>query len=155
MDKKNNKKGAGVLVLLVAVLAVIIGLFNISRLTFVPESIRESVSVFIGTYFSKSIVSDISLEAVGAALLTIVITIVVASLVKFATNNIKYKKNRTATLPQLIGKIVVYAVYIVGIMVALGCIGVNTTAILVSAGVVGIIIGFGAQSLIEDIITGL
>ena len=155
MDKKNNKKGAGVLVLLVAVLAVIIGLFNISRLTFVPESIRESVSAFIGTYFSKSIVSDISLEAVGAALLTIVITIVVASLVKFATNNIKYKKNRTATLHQLIGKIVVYAVYIVGIMVALGCIGVNTTAILVSAGVVGIIIGFGAQSLIEDIITGL
>lgn len=155
MDKKNNKKGAGVLVLLVAVLAVIIGLFNISRLTFVPESIRESVSAFIGTYFSKSIVSDISLEAVGAALLTIVITIVVASLVKFATNNIKYKKNRTATLHQLIGKIVVYAVYIVGIMVALGCLGVNTTAILVSAGVVGIIIGFGAQSLIEDIITGL
>lgn len=155
MDKKNNKKGAGVLVLLVAVLAVIIGLFNISRLTFVPESIRESVSAFIGTYFSKSIVSDISLEAVGAALLTIVITIVVASLVKFATNNIKYKKNRTTTLHQLIGKIVVYAVYIVGIMVALGCLGVNTTAILVSAGVVGIIIGFGAQSLIEDIITGL
>ena len=55
MDKKNNKKGAGVLVLLVAILAVIIGLFNISRLTFLPESVRESVSAFIGTYFSKSV----------------------------------------------------------------------------------------------------
>lgn len=155
MDKKNNKKGAGVLVLLVAILAVIIGLFNISRLTFLPESIRESVSAFIGTYFSKSVLSGISFESVGAALLAIVATLAIAGIVKFVVNNIKYKKNRTATLHQLIGKIVVYAVYIVGIMVALGCLGVNTTAILVSAGIVGIIIGFGAQSLIEDIITGL
>jgi len=40
-------------------------------------------------------------------------------------------------------------------MVALGCLGVDTTAIFVSAGVIGIIVGFGAQSLIEDMITGL
>ena len=92
MDKKNNKKGAGVLVLLVAILAVIIGLFNISRLTFLPESIRESVSAFIGTYFSKSVLSGISFETVVAALLAIVATLAVAGIVKFVVNNIKYKK---------------------------------------------------------------
>ncbi len=155
MNKKNNKKGVGVLVLLVVILIVIVGLFNISRLTFIPETIRESVSAFIGTYYSKSIVSSITFEAVGAALLTLFATWVIASIVKFITNNIKYKKNRAETLHQLIGKLVIYAVYIVGVIVALGCLGVNTTAILVSAGVAGIIIGFGAQSLIEDIITGL
>lgn len=155
MNKKNNKKGVGVLVLLVAILIVIVGLFNISRLTFIPEAIRESVSTFIGTYYSKSIISSITFEAVGAALLTLFATWVIASIVKFITNNIKYKKNRAETLNQLIGKLVVYAIYIVGAIVALGCLGVNTTAILVSAGVVGIIVGFGAQSLIEDIITGL
>ena len=49
-----------------ACLAVIIGLFNISRLTFVPESIRESVSAFIGTYFSKSIfLVNFGLEDIG------------------------------------------------------------------------------------------
>ncbi|MBO5420405.1 MAG: mechanosensitive ion channel [Clostridia bacterium] len=155
MNKKSNKKGVGVLVLLVAILIVIIGLFNISRLTFIPEAIRESVSTFIGIYYSKSIVSSITFEAVGAALLTLFATWVIASIVKFITNNIKYKKNRAETLHQLVGKLVVYAIYIVGAIVALGCLGVNTTAILVSAGVVGIIVGFGAQSLIEDIITGL
>ena len=155
MNKKNNKKGVGVLVLLVVILIVIVGLFNISRLTFIPETVRESVSAFIGTYYSKSIVSSITFEAVGAALFTLFATWVIASIVKFITNNIKYKKNRAETLHQLIGKLVVYAVYIVGVIVALGCLGVNTTAILVSAGIVGIIIGFGAQSLIEDIITGL
>ena len=46
-------------------------------------------------------------------------------------------------------------IYIAGIVVALGCFGINTTVILVGAGVVGIIVGFGAQSLVEDIITGL
>ena len=32
--------------------------------------------------------------------------------------------------------------------------GVNTTAVLAGIGIVGLILGFGAQSLIEDIITG-
>ena len=46
-------------------------------------------------------------------------------------------------------------VYIGGVIVALSCLGVDTTAIFVSAGVLAIIVGFGAQSLIEDFITGL
>ncbi len=155
MKKKNNKNGIGVLGILIALLLVIVGLFNITRLTFIPENIRETVSGFIGTYFSKSIVSSISFEAIAAVAFTIVATCVVAGIVKCLTNNIRYKKNRTETLHQLIGKLLVYAIYIVGAIIALGCLGVNTTAILVSAGIIGIIVGFGAQSLIEDIITGL
>lgn len=155
MNKKNNKKGLGVLGILIVLLLVIVGLFNITRLTFLPENIRETVSGFIGTYFSKSIVTSISFEAIAAVVFTLVAAWVVASIVKLVVNNISYKKSRTQTLHQLIGKLLVYAIYIVGVIVALGCLGVDTTAILISAGVVGIIVGFGAQSLIEDIITGL
>ena len=43
MNKKNNKKGVGVLVLLVAILIVIVGLFNISRLT---SFLKQSESLF-------------------------------------------------------------------------------------------------------------
>ena len=43
---------------------------------------------------------------------------------------------------------------IIGVVWGLAILGVNTTAVLAGIGIVGLILGFGAQSLIEDIITG-
>lgn len=154
MSKKNSAKKVIGLIISVVVIAVVAAVFNISRLTFLPEGLRATVTGFIDTYFSKTSFA-ISLKAIGAALLSIVAAFVVGYVVKFIINAIKLKNNRTQTLLQLFGKFLVYAIYIAGIIVALGCFGIDTTAILVGAGVVGIVVGFGAQSLVEDIITGL
>ncbi len=43
---------------------------------------------------------------------------------------------------------------IAAIVWGLSILGINTTAVLAGVGIVGSILGFGAQSLIEDIITG-
>lgn len=155
MNKKSGKNSVGVFMLLLVLLAVVIGLFNISKLTFVPFEIREVVNGFVDKFFSNSVVKSITVESIGAALLTIFATFVIGGVVKFVVSKIKFKKHRTETLHQLVGKFLVYGIYILGFIIALGCLGVNTTGILVSAGVLGIIVGFGAQSLIEDIITGL
>ena len=155
MNKKSGKNSVEVFMLLLVLLAVVIGLFNISKLTFVPFEIREVVNGFVEKFFSNSVVKSITVESVGAALLTIFATFVIGGVVKFVVSKIKFKKHRTETLHQLVGKFLVYGIYILGFIIALGCLGVNTTGILVSAGVLGIIVGFGAQSLIEDIITGL
>lgn len=154
MSKKNSAKKVIGLVFSVVVIAVVAAVFNISRLTFLPEGLRASVSGFVDTYFSNAS-AVISLKSVGAALLSLVAAFVVGYVVKFIINAIKLKNNRSQTLLQLFGKFLVYAIYIAGIVVALGCFGINTTVILVGAGVVGIVVGFGAQSLVEDIITGL
>lgn len=154
MSKKNSAKKVIGLIISVVVIAVVAAVFNISRFTFLPEGLRASVSGFVDTYFSNAS-AVISLKSVGAALLSLVAAFVVGYVVKFIINAIKLKNNRSQTLLQLFGKFLVYAIYIAGIVVALGCFGIDTTAILVGAGVVGIVIGFGAQSLVEDIITGL
>ncbi|MBR6619141.1 MAG: mechanosensitive ion channel, partial [Clostridia bacterium] len=154
MSKKNSAKKVIGLVVSIVVVAVVAAVFNISRLTFLPEGLRASVSGFVDTYFSNTS-AVISLKSVGAALLSLVVAFVVGYVVKFIINAIKLKNNRSQTLLQLFGKFLVYAIYIAGIVVALGCFGIDTTAILVGAGVIGIFIGFGAQSLVEDIITGL
>jgi small conductance mechanosensitive channel len=43
----------------------------------------------------------------------------------------------------------------VGVMSALSVIGVNTGALLASAGVVGFAVGFGAQTMVKDLLNGL
>jgi small conductance mechanosensitive channel len=48
-----------------------------------------------------------------------------------------------------------YALFIIAIIWILSSWGVDTQALLVSAGILGLIIGLGAQSLIADIIAGM
>ncbi len=63
--------------------------------------------------------------------------------------------SRGETLCRLLRSIVRYAVIVVMIFYLLSIVGVNTRAILASAGIMSVIIGIGAQSLISDIISGL
>ena len=48
-----------------------------------------------------------------------------------------------------------YAIFIVAIIFILSAWGVDTRTLLISAGILGLIIGLGAQSLIADIIAGM
>ena len=64
------------------------------------------------------------------------------------------KGSRLQTVTDLITGLMKYVAVIIAIVWGLGIIGVNTTAVLAGVGIVGLILGFGAQSLIEDIITG-
>jgi len=156
MNKQTQKKSnAGRVVLLIIILAVILALLNPSMLTFLPLDVREYLAQFSATYFSKSVVSGITLEAIAAAVLTMFITWLAGDIVKNISSSFKSKKHRSETIHQLIGSLLKYTIYIIGFVVALGCLGVDAAAMFVSAGVVGIVVGFGAQSLIEDVITGL
>ena len=63
--------------------------------------------------------------------------------------------SRGETLCRLLRSIVRYSVIVVMIFYMLSLFGVNTQAILASAGIMSIIIGIGSQSLISDIVNGL
>lgn len=62
-------------------------------------------------------------------------------------------KRRKTVLPLLVS-VVRYGVYFIAAVTALNVVGVDTTAILAGAGIVGIAIGFGAQHLIQDFVAG-
>ena len=65
------------------------------------------------------------------------------------------KEQRAETLSQIIkstGNIIIYSVIL---FMILNLFGVDIRPILASAGVVGLAIGFGAQSLVKDFISGL
>ena len=61
---------------------------------------------------------------------------------------------RVLTLLPLARNILVVVIATVAMMTILGELGLDITPLLAGAGVVGLAIGFGAQSLIRDIITG-
>ncbi|SDZ96187.1 small conductance mechanosensitive channel [Thalassobacillus cyri] len=63
-------------------------------------------------------------------------------------------KRREATLVKLVENTLTYIVYLYALMMILETFGFNIGALLAGAGVAGLAIGFGAQNLVRDVITG-
>ncbi|HHV92987.1 MAG TPA: mechanosensitive ion channel family protein [Firmicutes bacterium] len=61
---------------------------------------------------------------------------------------------RLATLMNILNSAVRYLIYFVGAMTVLERLGVPTSSIVATAGIGGLAIGFGAQNLVRDVITG-
>ncbi len=64
------------------------------------------------------------------------------------------QKKRADTLARIVHQTLTLVILILSGMILLGQIGVNVGPILAGAGVLGLAVGFGAQSLVKDIITG-
>ncbi|KPU42907.1 putative MscS family protein YkuT [Oxobacter pfennigii] len=77
---------------------------------------------------------------------------------KFIQNQKQHKlgmnERKLDTLSELLKSILRYALYILGIINGLDVLGFPIGTLLVGAGLGGVAIGFGAQSLIKDIIAG-
>lgn len=64
------------------------------------------------------------------------------------------EERKAKTLSTIIKSLFKYLIYFIGLVIVLDIFGIPTASILATAGVGGIAVGFGAQSLVKDIITG-
>ncbi|HSF15685.1 MAG TPA: mechanosensitive ion channel family protein [Vicinamibacteria bacterium] len=62
---------------------------------------------------------------------------------------------RACTIIAIVGKVVTVAIWAVAVVMALREIGFDIGPLLAGAGVAGLAIGFGAQNLVRDVISGL
>ena len=74
----------------------------------------------------------------------------------FNTDKTRFKmeSRKAKTLDVLLKSVLRYAIYfLVGIAI-IDALGVPTTSIIASAGIVGLAVGFGTQGLVKDVLTG-
>ncbi|HJM99386.1 MAG TPA: mechanosensitive ion channel family protein [Acidimicrobiales bacterium] len=64
-------------------------------------------------------------------------------------------KARTETLTSVLSSIANLAIWTVVVLMALGEIGVNLGPLIAGAGIVGVAVGFGAQSIVKDFLSGM
>ena len=74
------------------------------------------------------------------------------------TSNVKTRlrpsERREKTLLKLLENALAYVVYFAAIIAVLDAVGIEVTGLLAGAGVLGLAVGFGAQSLVKDVISG-
>lgn len=85
----------------------------------------------------------------------IIILFLVVSKLLHAISARIIRARKGLTVIRLVDSLMKYVIIIVMILMLMSAWGVDTTTLLASAGILGLIIGLGAQSLISDIISGL
>lgn len=84
-----------------------------------------------------------------AIILVIILSFIFVRIIK------KQKSKRAITITRLIRSIIRYVIAIVVIIAILGVWGVDIMPIVTGVGVLGLVIGLGAQTLIKDLIAGI
>ena len=103
---------------------------------------------------------DAGLQLLKIALLYLIVRFLVARLARTTVNRLESveriaaHKPRIRTLGNLIRSIVEYTLLIITVLMALRAIGMDITPLLATAGVAGLAVGFGAQRLVRDMISG-
>ncbi|MGE7842850.1 mechanosensitive ion channel family protein [Lysinibacillus sp. NPDC093712] len=67
---------------------------------------------------------------------------------------LNHSERRQRTISRLLQSVISYVVYFSAIIAILSSLNIKVAGLLAGAGIVGLAIGFGAQSLVKDVITG-
>ena len=102
--------------------------------------------------FGKLII--IALIFLSIKIISSLINRIIDRALKLEGDNPKINNNRAATIVSTLKKVIKYLINFIGIIMSLELFNINTASILATAGIGGLAIGFGAQSLVKDIITG-
>lgn len=73
---------------------------------------------------------------------------------KAGLKSFQVEEKRAKTLTELLKTVIRYTIYFIALVLVLSEFNVDTTSLVAGAGVVGLALGVGAQSLIKDFISG-
>ena len=132
---------------------------NPAILWFLPESTKESISeswqrVFgdVGAVTKTVHINWITIFQVIAIILFMILA---ANIFKFVVERIHPKTGKGKSIHSLFSSVITYMIFLVACVWCLSVIGVNISTIFASIGILALIVGFAAESLIADIITGI
>ncbi len=119
--------------------------FSVSRLYGLMDHLVRIMAILLGAFIADKIFNK-SIPKIREQ--------IVENMKRRGRADIEMEK-RAATLSGLFRKTVVVVLWIVAIIMALKEAGFDVGPLLAGAGVVGLAVGFGAQNLVRDLVSGL
>ncbi|MBQ2602017.1 MAG: mechanosensitive ion channel family protein [Oscillospiraceae bacterium] len=128
-------------------------------LFFLPEETRgELQGTWMRIFGDVTKISDtfqFNWATIFQVIAIILMMIVLTTVISFILDHVHPKSPKAKSAVTLFRSAIKYITFIVGFFWCLGALGVNLSTIFASVGIVALIIGFGAQSLVEDLVTGI
>lgn len=139
MDNNQGKKNVIKLIVYAVLFAAIFG-------------IGFGTKVFDASDFTK--IFSVNALALVKLVMLIAGVLFVKSLIVFILNACRPKSHRARSVVSLISSLTKYIAFLVILCFGLTILGVNMTTVIASVGVLALIVGFSAESLIADVVTG-
>ncbi|MBQ6585645.1 MAG: mechanosensitive ion channel [Coriobacteriales bacterium] len=139
----------------IAISVVLIVLLSNPKWLPLSDKTTQTLSDLELTHFLIERSGPITFAHILTLVLMIAVVWLIYTIIKLILQLVGRRSDHAATVTTLIASALKYLAVLVAIVWGLAILGVNTTAVLAGVGIIGLILGFGAQSLIEDIITGL
>lgn len=151
-DYMDNIKEIPIKYVIIAVLGVIMLL----SIVFANQIFGET-SVFNDLISDNQAINDIyhNIPTVIRCAQILFLSWVVLKILQFVSTKTLSHSKGGITASKLINSFLKYIMAILAMMFILKAFGVNTAALIASAGILSLVIGLGAQSLIADIIAGM
>jgi len=126
----------------------------------IAETWGAGIGVFLQTNFGSRIAETalaVGLIMVATIALWHAAQFIVRRLLNLGTRNLDHArtKRRLETLEPLLTKILQGTISVFSALLVLSELGVNIGPLLAGAGILGLAVGFGAQTLVKDLITGV
>ena len=154
MEKNKKRKVVTTVIFAVIAIALVVLLLNPKWLP-IDGTSASAIQELETEHMLIKRSGKITLAHVATALLAVCIVFLAYLVIRLILKLIGKASDRAKTVTGLIAGVLKYVAVIAAIVWALSILGVNTAAVLAGVGILGLILGFGAQSLIEDIITGI
>lgn len=97
----------------------------------------------------------LSIEMVINAVVAVVLVVLVSNILLVIMKFLRNMKGRTGTIATVMSSLIKYGAVLIAFCWVLSIIGVNVSTIFASVGIVALILGFGAESLVADLVTGV
>jgi len=158
--KKQQGKNSLRVIGIVIILLILIALNAPHLLFFLTPAQQEAVRLFHETYFSKYIpvqTTDGGFDwlRIVSLLFMILACWAVYRVIMWIFSLIRLKNRHAETIKGMISNLVRYAIVIFAVIYGLNLLGADILTVIASLGILALVVGFGAQSLIEDIFAGL
>ena len=150
MKAKTNKQTIKVLIILGLMLLITIAVMVYQ------DYLTSEGSVFFTTDIGNSVINAIwkKIPAIIISFQIITIAALAIFLINIILPKLFQRTNRQKTIISLMKSLIKWVIIIITILLVLNAFGVDTSTLLASAGILALVIGLGAQSLIADIIAG-
>ncbi|MBQ6012871.1 MAG: mechanosensitive ion channel family protein [Firmicutes bacterium] len=154
--KRSIGRAAGIAVIILMLLA----LCAPQLLVFLSPAQREAVSLFSETYFKgflplKTAEGGFDFMRIAALIFMIAACWAVYRVLSWIISRFSFKSRRAETIKGLAANLLRYCIVIFAAVFGLNILGADIITVIAGLGIMALVIGFGAQSLIEDIFAGL
>lgn len=119
------------------------------------DKFNEKMEAIKSLEWLIDIIGNIGISIVQIIIAGIVIKLLNTFIKKSLKLNNKLTERKRQTLSEVLSSVIKYTVWFIVVCSILSNFGVNVTSLIAVAGVGSVAIGFGAQSLVQDVITGM